>query len=812
MVNDLKFALRMLAKNPGLTAIAVLTLALGIGANTAIFSVVNSVLLRPLPYPQQERIVELSEVSDSGRAMRFAEPNFDDLRARSRSFDAMARYTEYPEAVAGGSEAVRTNVCAASVDFFRVLGIIPHRGRLFTDQKPEQTVVVSYCFWKRILGGETNLDALTLRFDNRSFAVMGVLPPDLKFPPQVDVWFPAELMPSVESRTAHNWRLLARLRSDISLDAARAEIAAIGQQLKREHGQAIDAVSFAAGPLRERMVKDVRHVLMLLSAAVALLLLIACSNVGNLLLVRATVRRKELALRAALGASRSQLARQFITEALLLTMCGAVFGVLLAYSGVDVIVALYHGNLPHIGEISVDRNVLLFAFASAIVIGVVLGVVPVLHTSARQMHADLQEAGRGQSAGRAHRRVRNGLVVAQVALTLMLLIGAGLLGRSFQRLLAIKPGFEPESAVAMTISLPNPQDAAAARQLAQFHRQLLARLQAIPGVLAAGGINALPMSGNGANGTFLMIDGGKAPETMAEFEQQLLALQAAGKTGDAQYRAATADYFGAVRIPLRRGRVFNETDSPDGQHVAVISESLARRYWPGEDALGKQVEFGNMDGDLRPLNVIGVVGDIRDESLDTEPVPIVYVNALQRPSAAAQLSFVLRGQSDAGALIIAMRREARAANPEMPLQFVTLEQLIASSLDDRRFSMTMVALFAAAALVVAMVGLYGIMAYITAERTTELGIRIALGAQRSDVLRLVLRQSFGLVSLGMLTGIVAALAGTRLLARLLYGISGTDLVTYAGVLLLLSGAALVATLVPARRAMHVDPMVALRHE
>ncbi|MDQ6859623.1 MAG: ABC transporter permease [Verrucomicrobiota bacterium] len=805
--------MRSLLRRPGFTLVAIITLALGMGAATAIFSVLNAVLLRPLPYPQQERMVELSETSNSGRAMPFAEPNFADLAARSRSFEALARYSAYPEAVAGGSEAVRVNVCRASSDFFRVLGVTPQVGRVFgrTD-KPEQVAVVSYAFWKRLLGEQPNLDSLSLRFDNRSFSVIGVLPPGVGFPPQAEIWFPAELNPPNESRSAHNWRAAGRLRGDVSLGAARAEIAAIGQQMKTEHGSETDAVSFGAAPLRERMVKDVRGVLFVICGAVGLLLFIACSNVGNLLLVRATSRRKEIALRAALGASRSRLAAHFITESLLLTLVAGVLGSLLAFWGVDLIVGLYHGNLPRIGGVVVDRTVLLFTLAIAILVGLVLGIVPVLHSSKHQWQIDLQDAGRGSSSSRATRRIRNGLIIAQVALTLVLLVGAGLLGRSFQRLIEVKPGFEPESALAMTVSMPQAEDPAAMRQLAQFYQQLIARLQTIPGVIAVGGVNALPMSGSGANGTFLMLDGGSAPASIAEFSKQMLALQGTGKTADAQYRAASADYFAALRIPLRRGRLFQEADTPDGQHVCVVSESLVRRYWSGADPIGKQLEFGNMDGDLRPLTVVGVVGDIHDNALDAEPQPTIYVNAFQRPGATADFSLVLRGRGDPAALIAAMRREAHAQNPEMPTKFQTLEQLVASSLDNRRFSMTMLAVFAGAALVLAMVGLYGIMAYITAERTTELGIRMALGAQRGDMLRLILRQSFALVSLGIAAGVVAAFAGTRLLASLLYGISAADLVTYGGVVLLLFVAALIATLVPARRAMSVDPMVALRHD
>ncbi len=432
--------------------------------------------------------------------------------------------------------------------------------------------------------------------------------------------------------------------------------------------------------------------------------------------------------------------------------------------------------------------------------------------SGPQLRADLQEAGPGQCASRSSRRVCDTLIVAQIGLTLMLLVAAGLLGRSFQRLLEVDPGFQSESAVAMTVSMPQSKQAASQLQLAQFYQQLLARLEMLPGVASVGGISALPMSGMGANGTFIVQNGSKPAETMQELQQQLDALSPAERSRDAEYRVASARYFTVMGIPLIRGRLFGDSDGPDSPHVALVSQSLAKRYCPNENPIGKQLQFGNMDGDLRLLNIVGIVGDVRDDGLDVDVRPTVYANYLQRPAAAAQFSFVVRGQGDPATLIAAMRREAAAANPEMPVKSETLKQIVSGSLDNRRFSMVILAVFAGAALVLAMVGLYGVMAYITSERTTEIGIRMALGAQHADVLWLVLRQSLTLVCAGMATGIVTALATTRLLATLLYGIGATDLLTYGAVVLLLTLAALAATYIPARRAIRVDPIVALRYE
>jgi putative ABC transport system permease protein len=815
MITDLKYAIRSLGKKPAFTVIAVLTLALGIGASTAIFSVLDAVLLRPLPYPNQERIVELRELDEKGKGMSFAQPNFDDLRARTRSFDALAQYSAWPHAIAGGTEPVRTNAAAVSGDFFRVLGVAPALGHLFSSEslaEGKEIAVVSFGFWKRYLGGRGNLDGTALRFANRTFEVIGVLPPGTDFPPNVDVWFPSEIYPPVPSRTAHNWRVAGRLKPGVSIEQARSEVGAIGRQMKLEHGTQTDAASFGINPLRERLVKDIRGILLVVGGAVGVLLVIACSNVANLLLVRATARRQEMAVRAALGASRWRLARQFITETVLLTLAAGVLGVLLAFWGVDLIIGAYHGNLPQVGRIGVNSTVLIFTFAVSLFAGLLLGLVPALNSSHRQLQNDLQSAGRGKSTSRSSAHFRNFLIVSQVALTLMLLIGAGLLGRSFQRLMEVNPGFQAESAVAMTVSMPQPEEAVEQRRLAQFYQQLLERLNGLPGVMAVGGTNALPMSGDGANGTFIIEDGSKPAQTMEALGAQLNALAGSGKTGDADYRVASSGYFAALNIPLIRGRFFQESDGPDAPHTALISETMARRFWPNEDPVGRQIQFGNMDGDLRLLHVVGVVGDVRDEGLDAEARPIVYVNYFQRPAAAAEFSIVLRGYGDAGAITAAMRREARALNPEMPTKFQTLREIVSASLDNRRFSMIMLGVFAGSALALAMVGLYGVMAYITSERTHEIGIRMALGAQRVDMLRMILRQSFTLVLTGVAVGILASIGLTRLLSTMLYGVRTTDVLTYAGVVGLLAVAAALASYIPARRAMKVDPMVALRYE
>ena len=808
-MNDLRYGLRQLIHHPSFTLVAVLTLALGIGASTAIFSVLDAVLLRPLPYPAQERLVEATELNETGRGMRFAQANFNDLHTRSRSFEALASYAASPDAVAGGSEPIRTNVCAVSPDFFRVLGVSPVIGRVFSSETNE-VAVVSYGFWNRMLASRTNLEGTALRFSNRSFTVIGVLPPQTEFPAGVDVWFPGAIFPPYESRTAHNFRVIARLQEGVSFEQAKTEVDSIGRALKLENGSQTDAVSFGLLPFRERFVRDIRSVLFVLCGAVGLLLAISCSNVANLMLVRATARRKEVALRAALGASRGRLARQFIAEALVLTLAAGVLGALFASWSVHLIVSLYHGDLPRIGEIEVNTKALLFTFSISLLVAIALGFVPVLYASRRQLQFDLQNAERGSSG--SHTRVRNLLIIAQVALTLMLLAGAGLLGRSFQRLLAVDPGFRSENVVAMTTLLPQAEGPAALRSLAEFYQRLLGRIESLPGVTNVGGTSALPLSGNGDNGTFLEVRGGKPAATMQELIRQMDALSPDERSRVADYRTASAGYFSAMNIPLIRGRLFAESDGPDAPHVALVSQSLARRYWPNENAIGKQIQFGNMDGDLHLLSVVGVVGDVLDRGLDREARPTVYTNYFQRPAVASEFSIVVRGRGDVAGFTAAMRREARALNPEVPVKFETIEQIVAASFDTRRFSMVMLGVFAATALLLAMVGLYGIMTFIANQRTTEIGIRMALGAQRGDVLRLILRQGFTLVLLGLVLGLLGAFGATRLLGNLLYGVNANDVTTYGAVILLMSCAALLASYIPARRATGVDPAIALRAE
>ncbi len=797
---DLRYGLRTLWKKPGFTLTAVLTLALGIGANTAIFSVVDAVLLRPLPYPDAARIVELREVSAKGGRMPVAEPNYADVRARNHSLEAIAEYSggtasTMMTTILGGSEPVRAPVYAVSSEFFRVLGVAPIVGRAFLPAELKAgtpVAIVSYGFWQRQLGGKTDLAGTTLRIGDQSLQVVGVLPPNLGFPKAVDVWVPREMFPPDLSRTAHNWGVIARLRPGVTLTAARADLSAIGQQLKQENSAGTDASDFALIPLQEYLVGNARQPLLIILAAVGFLLLVAGTNVANLLLAQMTAREKEFAVRAALGAGHLRLAQQFLTENLLLALIGGACGVLFSFWGVDLILRLNQGSLPRADEISVNARALILTLALSALIAIVLGVISVLHVGNRDLQTGLKEATRGQTAHGAGKRLRGFLAVAQVALTLVLLIGAGLLGKSFVELLRVDPGFRPESAVVMNLSLPASSGEEQQKQNALFYQQLLERLGQLPGVVAIGGINALPMTDTGADGTFL-IDNDPA------------------HTGHAEYRRASAGYFAAMGIPILRGRVFDASAGADAPPAAVISQSLAQKYFPGADPIGRRIQFGNMDGDQRLLEIVGVVGNAREYGLDSAPALTVYANAFQRPQSSS-LVMVVRAQTDATTLIPAMRQAVQALNPEIPTTFRTLTAVYSSSLDARRFSLVIFGVFASVALILATLGLYGVISYVVAQRTHEIGIRLALGAQGADVLRLIVRQGMTLTLCGIVLGLAAAWALTRLMVSLLYGVTAHDPLTFMGVTLLLATVALVACLIPARRATKVDPLIALRTE
>jgi len=793
---DFSYAARMLRARPGFTFAAVLSLAVGVGACTSIFSVIDAVLLRSLPYPEAEGIVRVEEVNADGSNVPVAEPNYVDVRARNRSLEALAEYGSYPVTVVGGSEPARVVACAATGDFFKVFGTSPFLGRAFLPEESRPggapVAVVSYGFWKRQLGGKTDLAGTTLRVGAQSCAVVGVMPPGFGYPRNAEVWVPRELSPPDTSRTAHNWSVVGRLRPEVTLEQAREDLAAVAGQLKRELGEGTDAVGFAVTPLQEHLVGRVRKALLVILAAVGFLLLVACTNVANLLLAQMTGRRGEFAVRVALGAGRVRLARQFMTENMLLALAGGALGVLLAFWGVDLILALNQGALPRAEEVGVNGRALAFTLGLSLLIAVGLGLAAVLHVAGEDVQSGLRGGSRGQTASAERARLRGLLVVAQVALTMLLLVGAGLLGRSFLRLLEVEPGFRPEGVVAMSMSLDTSGGEEKGKRAALFYSQLLERLEALPGVVAVGGTNSIPLTGTGSSGLFL-IDNDPA------------------KQGEAEYRHTSAGYFAAMGIPLLRGRLFGPGDGPEAPPAAVISQSLAQKYFPREDPVGRRIQFGNMDGDKRLLEIVGVVGDVRERGLDAAPSRTVYANAFQRPQSPSLL-IVARAQGDAAALVPAMREAVKSLDLEVPVTFRPLEQVYSSSLDQRRFSLVIFGVFAVGGLLLAGLGLYGVVAYTVRQRTHEIGIRMALGARGRDIIRQVLRRGMTLAGAGILLGFGAALALTRVLGSLLYEVSANDPTTFACVALLLGFVALAACFVPARRASKVEPMEALRHE
>jgi putative ABC transport system permease protein len=796
MFQDLRFGARMLLKQRRFTVVAIITLALGIGATTAIFSVVDAVLLRPLPFPEADHLVYLREVNASGNTTGVAEPNFDDIEARSRSFAALGYVGGGNLVVTGASEAVRTRVSYASRRIFEVLGAQPFAGRAFlpeeTKYKGPAAALVSYGFWQRLLGGRADFSAVRLNVDGVSCAVVGVMPPGFNFPSETEVWVTSSIEPPNTSRAGHKLPpVIGRLRPGVSIEQARAEVSAIAKELRQTHGSSMDAMDFTLIPAQQHLTQNSRENLLLFAGAVAMMLLVACANVSNLLLAQYAARWSEFTVRAALGAQGRRLARQLVVENLLLTLPAAALGALLARAGVTLLLRFDQTNLPRLNVIAVDARVLLFACGLAVLIAVALGLLPALRLAKQDLPAGLKEAGRGQTSGG---RLRGALVAVQISLTLVLLTGAGLLGRGFLKLLQVDPGFKTGSAMAMTLALPSTITPKEDEELRQFYVRLLDRLGELPGVTAVGGVASLPLTGRGASGTFL-IDNNPALK------------------GQAGYAPASPGYFAAMGIPLLRGRLFDSGDTVNSPHVAVISQSLARRYWPNEDPIGKRIQFGNMDTDKRLLHVVGVVGDVRN-ALDTEAGPMIYAYSLQRPQwwQVSSLSIVVRASDHPQALIAAVRAAVEDLRPDVPLRFRTLDQVFSSSLDQRRFILALFGVFAAVALLIAAVGVYGVMAYTVTQRTQEIGIRMALGAQAADALRLALGQGMRPAVTGIALGLLAAFALTRLMKSMLFGIEATDPLTYAGVAMLLAMVAVVACYIPARRAARVDPMVALRCE
>jgi predicted permease len=799
-MNDARFALRSLRKSPGFVLIAVLTLALGIGANSAVFSVVNSVLLRPLPYPQPDRLMLLWEAKDPARqGTNVVNPrNYLDWKDRARSFTDLAAFTwggiiftgDVPEMVEGRS---------VTPNFFSVLGVAPERGRTFTPDEARpggpRVIVLSDGLWRRRFGADRGIVGRVVPIAGGTATVLGVMPPTMRAMPWGDeeYWEPFRLDPNDRGHHGRYAMVVGRLRPGVTQQQARREMAGLAGQLEQEHpefdtGWGVNVVS-----LTEQVVGSARTILLVLLGAVSLVLLIACANVANLAVGRALGRRREVAVRAALGASRWRLIRQRLLESTILALVGGLAGTLLAVWVVDLLVAIHPAGVPRLAEIGVDTRVLAVTVLVSLVVGVGFGLVGALGDRAGPA-ATLRGAMGRATAGRAALRVRGGLVVTQVALALMLLVGAGLLVRSIQKLTAVDPGFDPAHLLTVDLTLPAGTYPERAQQIAFFDR-LLDRVRALPGVQGAGAVTFLPLMAQGAATSFTVV-GRPAP--------------APGQAPVAEIRSADPDYFRTMRIPLIRGRTPTAADGPTAPPVVVINQTMAREYWPGEDPVGRRVQVSWTHPNVEE-EIVGVVGDVRGASLDAPIRPRIYYPQAQEPS--GSLWIVIRHTGSAGTLTAALRGAVRDIDRNVPVQDVTtMYTHLAQSMADRRYPMLLLTAFAALALVLAAVGLYGVLAYVVGQRTQEIGVRLALGARPAEVLGLVVTQGMRLVGVGIALGLAGALLATRAVQSLLYGITPTDPVTLAVTGLGLVCVALVAMVVPARRAAKVDPMEALRYE
>lgn len=821
LLQDLRYTFRMFLRNPGFAVVAILTLALGIGAATAIFSVVDAVLLRSLPYPNSQKIVRIWEQAPDGHRMNIAGSNLDDFRTQNNTLASLAGYQSGLSSVSGGREPVRVDIAAVSSNFFKALGVDPLRGRVFVadEQRPHGTpaVIVSYGYWQRYLDSATDLSKLHLSMEGAVYPVVGVMPPEFDFPGGAVAWIPSEVNPELPSRSAHNWRGIGRVRDGVSVAQARANLNAIAHRIKAQYGKKVDLNAAAVVPLAEAMVGDVRTALLTLLAAVGLLLLIACANVAGLLLARTSARRKELAVRAALGAGRRRLIQQFLVESLALSFAGGVLGILIATSAVSVLPAILPANLPRQQGIAINAPVLLFALAATVAVAVSLGLFAAWRAAAGDLQEALSAGSRSYSGEGAGQRLRSFLVIGEIATTLVILVGAMLLGRSFWRLISTSPGFRQQNLITMEFSLPIPQGRAtmgASDLMHQIHLldDITARIRAIPAAQMVGVASAMPVAAgdNLPDGDFLILNGQRPPANFDEFGR---IGQNRSQAGHALYAVAGEEYFRTMGIPLLRGRLFGEEDSLDSPNVAVISESLARERWPNQNPIGQVIDFGNMDGNLKPLTIVGIVGDVRARGLNFPPSPIIYVDYRQRGmNANSSPTIIMRSDAPTGEIVSSARDIFHELAPDVPVKFSTFAQEMGSWLADRRFLLLLVGLFGVAALALAAVGIFGVVAFSVTRRTQEIGIRMALGAQRSDVLRLVVGEGARMAAMGVVIGIAASLVITRLMSSLLFGISATDPLTFCGVAVLLSLVALAASYIPAHRAMRVNPVTALRYE
>jgi putative ABC transport system permease protein len=793
LIKDIQYGFRSLLKRPGLSALAIITLALGIGANAAIFSVLYAVLLRPLPYPDADRIVRINETDGHG-GMGVSPPNFVDFQQQNRTFVTIAAYSAGSFILTGAGEPLRIESVEVSPDLFPLLKVSPLLGRPLNKgdatEGQSRVVILGYGLWQRRFGGRSDLLGKEVTLDGKSYSVVGIMPPDFEFPIQterVDVWVPLSLpMEMSQLRGAHYLDLVGRLRNEASLTQAHADLEVIAARIAQQFPKLVPGKTTVV-PLKKDLVGEVQPYLLMLAGAVGLVLLIATANVASLMLARAAERQKEIALRFALGASKSRILRQLLAESLTLSLIGGLGGVMLATWATALLIGIAPTDVPRLQTAHFNVQVLAFAVIASLATGILFGLVPAWHASAPDLNSTLKE-GEGRSATAPRQSLRKALVISEVTLALVLLCGAGLLIKTLWKLNAVSPGFDPEKVIAAEIVLPRAKYEKGPSQAA-FFQQVLERIKSLPDVESVGGTTNLPMSGT--NMVFLASIEGSPNDSFP-----------------ASFRSISPDYFHTMSIPLLKGRSFSDHDTASSPSVVVINETMARQISSGHGAIGKRIKHGFKE---EVSEVVGVVGDVKYAGLDQQPKPEMYAPFSQRPWPFLRL--VVRAKSDPAKLAAAIRTEVRGIDQDQPVdKITTMRSVMSASIATRRFYMQLLGSFASLAFILASIGIYGVVSYSVAQRTREIGIRMALGAKQSDVLQLVLTEGFKLTLVGIALGLVAAFAATRVLQNLLFQVRPTDPFTFIAFSLLLAAVAMLASYIPARRATKVDPLVALRYE
>jgi putative ABC transport system permease protein len=798
MFSDVKFAARLLLKHPGFTIVATLVLALGVGANTAIFSVVDAVLLRPLPFADQERIVSIQNLwRNSGLRGQASAPDFHDWHDQARSFDAMAAYVGGQTSVNVGGAADYAVVTRATPEFFPLFGVHAELGRLPSPDEHRDggplTAVVSHEFWLTRLGGDRGAIGSTLKFAQRVYTIVGVLPAAFRFPNNTDVWTPWWVFPEVASRSAHNYEVVGHIKRDITVEQAQRDMDAIAGQLERTYPQSNENKGILVSRLLDRTVRDVRGTLTLIFGVVVVVLLIACANVSNLLLARATSRTRELGIRAALGASRTRVVRQLVTESILLAMLAGVASVLVAAWGIRGLVAIAPAGLPRIADVQVDLRVLLFASLVSLAASFVFGIAPALHASRSDLNDVIKQGARTMGAG-AGGRLRSSLIVFETAAAVVLVIGAGLLIRSFAALSAVDLGFRSERLLVADTAVPIAA-ISAAPEAVRFYRALMPQLAAVPGVEAASAVMGVP--------TRTRSNGGYAIEGGPTFEQMGV------RSPQAIFTVNTPGYFATLRVPILKGRDVTDADSETAPLVAVVNEALVRQSFPNGDALGHRIRTG-YDG-TGFMTIVGIVANMRSSAPSEPPKPQIFMPFQQHPVGSTALNVVVRTSlADPLALGPTISQKVRALNSDVPVRISTMDATIDRAMSTSRFQTLLLALFATVALLLAMAGVYGLVSFTVSQRTSELGLRLALGAQPRAIVALTLSSGLRLTLVGIAIGWIASLAFARLLASMLFATSARDPLIFVAVPLLLLVVAALAAIAPAIRAARVDPVVALR--